>query len=154
MGAPKGFDSKKGRNIDRNFTNFFSRKYKVQKYLAYFQAYTNTYAPIADLITMYEQALEHEDVLGLVIATRPDSIKDEVLDYLENLAYSGVFIKLEFKYIQASSIQVSLKYCIFITRSWLLCKKLCCDLQRLYCQLNCFEEANFVAVCLVQKMLF
>ena len=45
---------------------------------------------------MYEDALEHEDVLGLVIATRPDSIQDEVLDYLEDLANTGVFIKLEF----------------------------------------------------------
>ena len=75
---------------------FFSKKYKTQKYLAYFQAFTNTYAPLSDLKKMYEEALEHEDVLGLVIATRPDSIKDEVLDYLEVLANTGVFIKLEF----------------------------------------------------------
>jgi len=75
---------------------FFSKKYKTQKYLAYFQAFTNTYAPLSDLRKMYKQALEHEDVLGLVIATRPDSIKDEVLDYLEDLAKTGVFIKLEF----------------------------------------------------------
>ena len=45
---------------------------------------------------MYTEALEHKDILGLVIATRPDSIKDEVLDYLEVLANTGVFIKLEF----------------------------------------------------------
>ena len=38
---------------------FFSKKYKTQKYLAYFQAFTNTYAPISDLRIMYEQALEH-----------------------------------------------------------------------------------------------
>lgn len=75
---------------------FFSKKYKTQKYLAYFQAFTNTYAPLADLKKMYEEALAHEDVVGLVIATRPDSIKDEVLDYLEELASAGNFIKLEF----------------------------------------------------------
>lgn len=75
---------------------FFSKKYKAQKYLAYFQAYTNTYAPLADLKKMYEEALDHEDVLGLVIATRPDCIKDEVLDYLQQLVNKGVFIKLEF----------------------------------------------------------
>lgn len=75
---------------------FFSKKYKAQKYLAYFQAFTNTYAPLADLKKMYEEALEHEDVIGLVIATRPDSIKDEVLDYLQELAAVGYFIKLEF----------------------------------------------------------
>ena len=75
---------------------FFSRKYKTQKYLAYFQAFTNTYAPLFDLRKMYEEALSHPDVIGLVIATRPDCIKDEVLDYLEGLAASGNFIKLEF----------------------------------------------------------
>lgn len=75
---------------------FFSKKYKAQKYLAYFQAFTNTYAPLTDLKKMYEEALEHEEVIGLVIATRPDCIKDEVLDYLEELANAGNFIKLEF----------------------------------------------------------
>ena len=75
---------------------FFSTKYKTQKYLAYFQAFTNTYAPLADLKKMYEEALSHPDVIGLVIATRPDSIKDEVLDYLEELAAKDYFIKLEF----------------------------------------------------------
>ena len=76
--------------------DFFSKKYKTQKYLAYFQAFTNTYSPLADLRKMYEEALAHEDVIGLVIATRPDCIKDEVLDYLEELAKAGNFIKLEF----------------------------------------------------------
>ena len=75
---------------------FFSKKYKTQKYLAYFQAFTNTYAPLADLKKMYEEALSHPDVIGLVIATRPDCIKNEVLDYLEELAAAGNFIKLEF----------------------------------------------------------
>ena len=75
---------------------FFSKKYKTQKYLAYFQAFTNTYAPLADLKKMYEEALEHDDVIGLVVATRPDCIKNEVLDYLEELAAAGNFIKLEF----------------------------------------------------------
>ena len=75
---------------------FFSKKYKSQKYLAYFQAFTNTYAPLDDLRKMYEEALEHEDVIGLVIATRPDCIKDNVLDYLQDLVNEGYFIKLEF----------------------------------------------------------
>ena len=64
--------------------------------MAYFQAFTNTYAPLADLKKMYEEALDHKDIIGLVIATRPDSIKDEVLDYLQDLAAAGYFIKLEF----------------------------------------------------------
>lgn len=75
---------------------FFSKKYNSQKYLAYFQAYTNTYARINDLRTMYEEALRHTDVIGLVIATRPDCIKDDVLDYLQLLVHQGYFIKLEF----------------------------------------------------------
>ena len=75
---------------------FFSKKYKAQKYLAYFQAFTNTYAPLSDLKKMYQEALCQKDIIGLVIATRPDSIKDEVLDYLEELAGNGYFIKLEF----------------------------------------------------------
>ena len=75
--------------------NFFSKKYHSQKYLAYFQAYTNTYAPIDQLNSMYSEALSHKDIIGLVIATRPDSISDDVLCLLQNLA-KKFFIKLEF----------------------------------------------------------
>ena len=75
---------------------FFSKKYKSQKYLAYFQAYTNTYAPLDDLKIMYEEALQHVEVIGLVIATRPDCINYETLDYLEELVRKGYYIKLEF----------------------------------------------------------
>lgn len=76
--------------------DFFSKKYKTQKYLAYFQAFTNTYAPLAELKKMYKEALDHPDVIGLVVATRPDSITEEVLDYLEDLCKKDIFIKLEF----------------------------------------------------------
>ena len=75
---------------------FFSQMYKSQKYLAYFQAFTNTYAPLKELKQKYEQALKHKDVIGLVIATRPDCITNEILDYLEQLVRDGNFIKLEF----------------------------------------------------------
>ena len=53
---------------------FFSRKYPDMKYLAYFQAYTNTYARVEQLRQMYEEALEVEDVVGIVIGTRPDCV--------------------------------------------------------------------------------
>lgn len=76
--------------------SFFSNIYKSQKYLAYFQAYTNTYASIEELKEKYNQALEHKDVIGLVIATRPDCITSDILDYLEILVSDGYFIKLEF----------------------------------------------------------
>tara|TARA_B100001250_G_scaffold181543_1_gene156215 strand:- start:4285 stop:5220 length:936 start_codon:yes stop_codon:yes gene_type:complete len=75
---------------------FFSKKYKTQKYLAYFQAFTNTYAPLETLKPMYLEALSHKDIIGLVIATRPDSIQDDILDYLQSLVQQGYFIKLEF----------------------------------------------------------
>jgi radical SAM protein (TIGR01212 family) len=64
---------------------FFSRKYPEMKYLAYFQAYTNTYASIDHLRSLYEEALSVTDVVGIVIGTRPDSVSDELLDYLETL---------------------------------------------------------------------
>ena len=81
--------------IDEGIT-FFSQMYKSQKYLAYFQAFTNTYAPLEELKQKYEEALKHKDVIGLVIATRPDCITNEILDYLEQLVKDGNFIKLEF----------------------------------------------------------
>ena len=55
------------------------------KYLAYFQAYTNTYASISHLRELYEEALSVKDIVGIVIGTRPDCISDELLDYLEDL---------------------------------------------------------------------
>lgn len=61
---------------------FFARKYPDMKYLAYFQAFTNTYAPINQLMTMYEEALQVPDVVGLVIGTRPDCVSEELLDAL------------------------------------------------------------------------
>lgn len=64
---------------------FFAHKYPDMKYLAYFQAYTNTYAPLDSLKSIYEEALECEDVVGIVIGTRPDCVTPPLLDYLEQL---------------------------------------------------------------------
>ena len=64
---------------------FFSKKYPDMKYLAYFQAYTNTYAPLAELQRMYEEALSVKDVVGIVIGTRPDCVEEALLDYLQQL---------------------------------------------------------------------
>lgn len=64
---------------------FFARKYPEMKYLAYFQAYTNTYASISHLRELYEEAISVKDIVGIVIGTRPDCISDELLDYLEDL---------------------------------------------------------------------
>jgi len=61
------------------------RKWKDGQYIAYFQAFTNTYAPVAVLRGLYERVLEEEGVVGLSIATRPDCLPDDVLDYLSEL---------------------------------------------------------------------
>lgn len=66
--------------------NFFNRKYSNMKYLAYFQAFTNTYGSVDLLKKMYEEALQEEDIVGLVIGTRPDCISTPLLDYLEQLS--------------------------------------------------------------------
>ena len=64
---------------------FFAKKYPDRKYLAYFQAYTNTYDTVDKLKQLYEEALKVEDVVGIVIGTRPDCVSSELLDYLEEL---------------------------------------------------------------------
>ena len=64
---------------------FFARKYPDMKYLAYFQAYSNTYAPLDVLRRRYEEALAQDGVVGIVIGTRPDCVNSDVLDYLEQL---------------------------------------------------------------------
>ena len=65
---------------------FFRRKYPEMRYMAYFQAFTNTYSTLDHLKSLYEEALDVEDVVGLVIGTRPDCIDDTLLDYLTQLA--------------------------------------------------------------------
>lgn len=64
---------------------FFAHKYPDMKYLAYFQAYTNTYAELEGLKGKYEEALSVDGVVGLVIGTRPDCMPDPLLRYLEEL---------------------------------------------------------------------
>ncbi len=74
---------------------FFSKKYKTQQYLAYFQAYTNTYSTLNSLKKIYEEALNVPKIVGLVIGTRPDCISEEIVDYLSFLS-KKYFISLEF----------------------------------------------------------
>lgn len=71
------------------------KKWKTtDKYIAYFQAYTNTYAPIDELRAKYEEAISKEGVVGLAIGTRPDCISEEVLDLLEEMN-KKVYVWLE-----------------------------------------------------------
>lgn len=74
---------------------FFEKKYKSMQFLAYFQAYTNTWAPLHDLIGLYEEALQHPKIIGLVISTRPDAVSEELLDYLA-LLKERVYVMVEF----------------------------------------------------------
>ena len=71
------------------------QKYKAQKFLAYFQAYTNTYKPVEELKQIYSEALGHADVVGINIGTRPDCVEDEKLDLIGSLA-ENYYTWLEF----------------------------------------------------------
>ncbi len=59
-------------------------KYKAEKFLAYFQAYSNTYKPVNELKIIYDEALSHEDVIGMSIGTRPDCVDEEKLDLISD----------------------------------------------------------------------
>ena len=74
---------------------FFSRKYPDMRYLAYFQAYTNTYDRLDSLIRKYEEALAYPGVEGLIVGTRPDCMPISLLDYLEDLG-KRTFVLVEY----------------------------------------------------------
>lgn len=65
-------------------------------YLAYFQAYSNTYGPIDRLKAVYGEALAHPEVVGIVVGTRPDCIDAEKLDYLVSLRDEGHIVQIEY----------------------------------------------------------
>ena len=75
-------------SIDKQFCDIkemMNKKWKEGKYIAYFQAFTNTYAPVEELRKKYEEAINQEGVVALAIATRPDCLGDDVLDLLEEI---------------------------------------------------------------------
>lgn len=74
---------------------FFSRKYPDMKYLAYFQAYTNTYDEMERLKAIYEEALNYPGVVGLIVGTRPDCVPDTLLDYFAELS-KKTFVMVEY----------------------------------------------------------
>jgi radical SAM protein (TIGR01212 family) len=61
-------------------------RYRADRFLAYFQAATNTYAPAGKLRRLYDEALDHPQIVGLAVGTRPDCVPDDVLDLLEGYA--------------------------------------------------------------------
>lgn len=74
---------------------FFRGKYPDMKYLAYFQAYTSTYGSLEELRRKYDEALAVSDVIGLVVATRPDCVDAGVLSLLDSIRHRGYVVKLE-----------------------------------------------------------
>lgn len=75
--------------------SFFAHKYPTMRYLAYFQAYTNTYDSLDKLKEKYEEALEVDGCVGIVIGTRPDCMPEELLDYLQELS-QRTFVLVEY----------------------------------------------------------
>lgn len=70
---------------------FHKVRYRTtEHYLAYFQSFSNTYAPLSRLRELYEEALGHPDVVGIVIGTRPDCVDEEKLDYLADLSQGKI----------------------------------------------------------------
>ncbi|HEX8978828.1 MAG TPA: TIGR01212 family radical SAM protein [Parasulfuritortus sp.] len=68
---------------------------RARRYLAYFQAYTNTYSDVRNLQRLYDEALAYDDVIGLAIGTRPDCVPDEVIDLLCRYRDQGREVWLE-----------------------------------------------------------
>lgn len=75
--------------------NFFKHKNPGFKYLAYFQSYTNTYADLDEIRSLYLEAVSHPNIVGLIIGTRPDCINAEIIDLLSEIART-FYVCLEF----------------------------------------------------------
>ena len=78
-----------------NGINHIKKRYKANKFIVYFQPYTNTYAPIETLRELYTEALTQPDIIGLAIGTRPDAIDEQKISMLEELAQKH-FILIEY----------------------------------------------------------
>ena len=65
---------------------FLSKRFKAEKYMSYFQAYPNTYKPVNELEKIYKESLNHPDIVGISIGTRPDCIDDEKLSLINSFA--------------------------------------------------------------------
>lgn len=79
----------KGLSVRRQLLNgkeALSRRYRAEKFIAYFQSFSNTYAPLPVLKNLYDEALSVEGIVGLSVGTRPDCVDEPVLDLLQNYA--------------------------------------------------------------------
>ncbi len=85
----------------------FKRKYKRVKFIAYFQAFTNTYAPVRVLKDRYERALLSDDIVALDVSTRPDTLPEEALDLLEDFKKRvDVFVDLGLQTVNYKTLEI------------------------------------------------
>ncbi|MFA6403288.1 MAG: TIGR01212 family radical SAM protein [Salinivirgaceae bacterium] len=91
--------------------SFFEQKYPDILFMAYFQSYTNTYAPINELRAMYLEALDHPKIMGLIVGTRPDCINPEILYMLKEIsANKPVTIELGLESTLDKTLQIINRY--------------------------------------------
>lgn len=91
------------------------KKIRDGKYIAYFQAYTNTYAPVERLRSVYMEAIRHKDIVAVSIATRPDCLPDEVLELLDELNHiKPIWVELGLQTIHEDTAR-------YIRRGYELC---------------------------------
>lgn len=86
-GSGTGAMLHKGLSIDEQIEKgkkFAAQRYNAGKFIAYFQSFTNTYAPVSELEALYTQALGHEGMVGLSVGTRPDCVDKEILDLISS----------------------------------------------------------------------
>jgi radical SAM protein (TIGR01212 family) len=84
-GSGSGASTQRGESLEEQILrgmNWAGKKYRASKFIAYFQSFTNTYAPIAQLRDLYDRALKHEGMVGLSVGTRPDCLDEEILGLL------------------------------------------------------------------------
>jgi uncharacterized protein len=93
---PKSADRRKSVSEQvREGIDYLRKRYAAEKFIAYFQPYTNTHAPLDVLVPLYEAALDHPDVVGISLGTRPDCIDEDKLHWLETLATQR-FVTVEY----------------------------------------------------------
>jgi radical SAM protein (TIGR01212 family) len=79
----------------RDGIDYLKKRYHAEKFIVYFQPYTNTHAPLGSLIPLYQEAIAHPDVIGLSVGTRPDCVDEGKIAWFESLARTH-FVTLEY----------------------------------------------------------
>lgn len=78
-----------------NGIDYLRRRYRAQKFVVYFQPFSNTFAPLEQLIPLYQGAIHHPDVVGIAVGTRPDCVDESKIAWFESLARTR-FVTLEY----------------------------------------------------------